>query len=151
MSALMKPADATAGLDRVACNAFIAGLELAGAGLIKIHGDRIAGGVAVQTRFDLAASYAPDGATIHYRYDITAHFTDEAGTELGNAAASVVLTAHAAAAGSTSCLEQFGGTSGALMAHPFLREAIASTAQRIGSPGVLLPMIKHQPDDSGED
>jgi preprotein translocase subunit SecB len=37
------------------------------------------------------------------------------------------------------------------MAHPYLREAIASTALRIGFPGVLLPLIKHQPDVADAD
>jgi hypothetical protein len=99
----------------------------------------------------MTAGYMQDGAVIHYRYDLTAHFTDDHGTALGSAAASVLITARATTAADTASIEQFGGTSGALVAHPYLREAIASTTLRIGFPGVLLPLIKHQPDATDED
>jgi hypothetical protein len=96
-------------------------------------------------KFDLMASYLWDEAVIHYRYEVTAHFIDDHNTVLGCTTASVQITVRTNIAVDETCIEQFGGTSGALMAHPYLREAIASTAQRIGFPGVLLPMIKHQP------
>jgi len=132
--------------DAATYNAFIAGLELVDIELVKVGGERVATGVATQTRFDLAASYLQDEATIRYRYDATARLMNEADTDLGHAAVSVMVTTRIAAAAEAICVERFGGTSGALMAHPYLREAIASTAQRLGFPGVLLPMIKYQPD-----
>jgi hypothetical protein len=141
-----RPAD----LEPATYNAFVGGLELAGIELVRVHGERAEAGAAAQTRFDMSAGYMRDGGVIHYRYDLTAHFTDDRGTALGSAAASVLITAHTAAA-DTASIEQFGGTSGALMAHPYLREAIASTALRIGFPGVLLPLIKHQPDVADAD
>ena len=140
MDTSTRPAD----LEPATYNAFVGGLELAGIELVRVHGERTEAGAAAQTRFDMSAGYMRDGGAIHYRYDLTAHFTDDRGTALGSAAASVLITARAAAA-DTASIEQFGGTSGALMAHPYLREAIASTALRIGFPGVLLPLIKHQP------
>ena len=133
------------GLDSATYNSFVADLELAGIELVKIYGERTAAGVSTQTRFDLTASYIQDEAVIHYRYEVTAHFVDDHDAVLGNAAASVQITVRTAIATTEACIEQFGGTSGALMAHPYLREAIASTAQRIGFQGVLLPTIKHQP------
>jgi hypothetical protein len=137
--------------DAATYNSFIAALQLRGIELVKIHGERTALGTASQSRFDLAAGYMQDSGAIHYRYDVMVHFLDDAGTSLGNASASVLLITSAAGAQDMACIERFGASSGALMAHPYLREAIASTAQRIGFPGVLLPMIKYQPDKLSED
>jgi hypothetical protein len=148
MDATTKVAAGTMKLDATSYNAFVAGLELAEIEPVKIHGERIAPGAATQTRFDLTAGYLEDGTTIRYRYDVTAHLTNDAGTDLGHAAASIVVTARATVGGDVMCIERFGGTSGALMAHPYLREAIAAAAQRVGFPGVLLPVIKYQPDQA---
>lgn len=137
--------------DAATYTAFLAALQLTGIELVKIHGERTAPGTASQSRFDLTAGYMQDSGAIHYRYDVTAYFLNDAGASLGNASASVLLITSAAAAQDMACVEHFGASSGALMAHPYLREAIASTAQRIGFPGVLLPMIKYQPDRPGED
>ncbi len=138
-------------LDSATYNGFVAGLELAGIDLVKIHGERTAGGVGTQTKFDLTATYMQGEGVIHYRYEATAHFIDDHDTMLGNIAASIQITVRSDIAVNEACILQFGGTSGALMAHPYLREAVASTAQRIGFPGVLLPLIKHQPITPGDD
>ena len=134
------------GLDPDTYNAFIAALQLTGVELVKIQGERTSPGVSSQNRFGLSAGYMLDGEKIHYRYDVTAHFLDDTGKVLGNASASVLLVASGVSAFSATCFECFGATSGALMAHPYLREAIASTAQRIGFPGILLPMMTCQSD-----
>jgi hypothetical protein len=126
-------------------NAFVADFELVGIELVKIHGERTSAGVTAQTRFDITAGYIQDEAIIHYRYEVAAYFVDDQDVALGSASASIQITIHTDIPVNPACIEQFGGTSGALMAHPYLREAIASTAQRIGFQGVLLPAIKHQP------
>ena len=151
MNTAITPSPEVAEPNSATYNAFVADLEFAAAELVKIHGERTAAGIATQIRFELAASYMQDEAAIHYRYDVTAHFIDEHDTALGNATASIQLIVRTTVAVSAALIEQFGGTSGAFMAHPYLREAIASTAQRIGFPGVLLPMIKHQSAEPDED
>lgn len=148
--ALQMTAAVEATPDPAAYSAFVAALQLSGIEVVKIHGERTAPGTASQSRFDLTAGYMQDNGTIHYRYEVTARFLNDAGTALGNASASVLLVTSADAAQDVACIEHFGSSSGALMAHPYLREAIASTAQRIGFPGILLPMIKYQPDEPGE-
>ena len=120
-------------------------LQLAGIELVKVQGERIAPGTAAQTRFDLTAGYMLNEDAIQYRFDVTAHFLDDSGATVGNSSASVILAARGAPTTDVACIERFGATSAALMVHPYLREAIASTAQRIGFPGVLLPMIKYHP------
>jgi hypothetical protein len=137
--------------DTSAYNSFVAALRLTGIELIKVHGERMASGAASQSRFDLAVGYMLGDGAIQYRYDLSAHFLDDAGIALGDASASVLLIASNAPTTDVAFVEQFGATSGALMVHPYLREVIASTAQRIGFPGVLLPMIKHQPKEPGAD
>jgi preprotein translocase subunit SecB len=144
MNVAATPSPEAMKLNPATYNAFVDDLELASVELVKIHGERTAAGVATQTRFDLEASYMRGEAVIHYRYEVTAHFVDEHETVLGDATASVQITIRTGVAIDEACIEQFGGTSGALMAHPYLREAIASTAQRIGFQGVLLPALKHQ-------
>lgn len=130
---------------------FVAGLRLTGIELIKVHGERTAPGAASQTRFDLAVGYMLADDAIQYRYDLAAYFLDNDGNDLGNASASVLLVTANAPTTDFACIEHFGATSGALMVHPYLREITASTAQRIGFPGVLLPMIKQQPGEAGTD
>jgi hypothetical protein len=142
---------ASAEPDTSAYNSFVAALHLMGIELIKVHGERMASGAASQTRFDLAVGYMLGDGTIQYRYDLAAHFLDDAGIAFGNASASVLLVASNAPTTDVACIEHFGTTSGALMVHPYLREVIASTAQRLGFPGVLLPMIKHQPREPATD
>jgi hypothetical protein len=132
-------------------NAFVAALQLTGIELIKVHAERTTSGAASQTRFDLAVGYMSGDDAIQYRYDLAAHFLDDTGTTLGYASVSFLLIASSAATADVACIEHFGATSGALMVHPYLREVTASTAQRIGFPGVLLPMIKHQPRELGSD
>ena len=145
------PSRGTAEPDSAVYNAFVADLEIGGIELVKLHGERTAPGVATHTKFNLTASYMLDEAVVHYRYEVTAHFVNDHAAVLGNASASIQITVRTEYPANEASIEQFGGTSGALMAHPYLREAIASTAQRIGFQGVLLPAIKHQPSEPDED
>ena len=150
-SALDMVGSGSAEPDSSTYNSFVAGLRLMGIELIKVHGERTASGAASQTRFDLAVGYMFADDAIQYRYDIATYFLDDDGNDLGNASASVLLVTANAPTTDVACIEHFGATSGALMVHPYLREVTASTAQRIGFPGVLLPMIKHQPEEAGTD
>lgn len=137
--------------DSVTYNSFVAALQLIGIEPVKVLGERMASGIASQTRFELAVGYMLSDDAIQYRYDLTAHFLDGSGIALGSASASILLVVSNAPTTDVACIEHFGATSGALMVHPYLREVIASTAQRLGFPGVLLPMIKHQPRGSATD
>ena len=137
--------------DSSAYNSFVAGLHLMDIELIKVHGERMTSGAASQTRFDLAVGYMIADDAIQYRYDLSTYLLDDAGNVLGNASASILLVTANAPTTDVACIEHFGATSGALMVHPYLREVTASTAQRIGFPGVLLPMIKQQPGEAGTD
>src|ERR1700678_1268492 len=118
-------------LDSTTYNAFIADLEVAGIELVKVHAERTAAGIATQTRFDLAATYMQGESVIYYRYEAIAHFVDEYETVLGNVAASIQLIVRSDVTVNEASIVQFGATSGTLMAHPYLREAVASMAQRI--------------------
>jgi preprotein translocase subunit SecB len=135
-------------LDSAAYNAFVADLELDAVDLVKVHGERTGVGHASQIRFDLAASYIQDEMAINYRYEVDAYVIDDDDKPLGTVAVTIQVTAYTTTEVDKDCIEQFGGTSGALIAHPYLREAVASAAQRIGFTGVLLPMIKQRPSNS---
>jgi hypothetical protein len=144
MNATVKTVDEAVKVDSADYNAFVADLELASIELVKVQCERIEAGAPAETKFDLSADYMQNGTDIHYRYELAAYFMDERGAFLGDACASLLLTARASIVGDPMYIERFGGTLGALIAQPYLREAIASTAQRIGFPGILLPMIKYQ-------
>jgi hypothetical protein len=138
-------ADATEALTAQTYNGFIADLQLLGIDVVRISGERRRSGHAAQTRFDLAAAWQPDDETIQWRYDVTAHLTDPDDADYGSVEASVIIAGRARTAPDPACAEQFGRTSGAMMAHPYLREAIATTALRLGFTGVLLPLVTQQP------
>jgi hypothetical protein len=131
-------------VDSASYNAFVADLELENIELVKVQCERTQVGVPVETRFDLSADYMQQGMNIHYRYELTAYFIDQHNALLGNALAALLITTRSETVGDPAHVEHFGGTLGALIAQPYLREAIASMAQRIGFPGVLLPMIKYR-------
>jgi hypothetical protein len=131
--------------DATAYNEFVGSVTLAAVNLVAIGGERRTAGEASQTRFDSGAGYQLEDREIHYRFDVIGHLTDDAGTDYGQVSASVIVTLTTPIVPDTACLERFGGTSVALMAHPYLREALASTAQRLGFAGVLLPIITQQP------
>lgn len=127
-------------------NAFVSTLSLASIDLVAVSGERRSVGVASRTRFDLQAGFQLGDDAIRYRFDLTAHLTDDDAGDCGQVSASVIITVSAPEGMDAACAEQFGDTSATMLAHPFLREAIASTAQRIGFPGVLLPLVVRQPD-----
>lgn len=123
-------------------------MEPAAVEVVKLQAERLSDGTAEKTAFDLAASYMQDKLVVRYRYDVRAHLTDEGGASRGSVAVSVLVTARKGGPADQNCVERFGATTGALIAHPYLREAVASSAQRIGFPGVLLPGLTSAPDES---
>lgn len=127
-------------------NAFVTGLTLGQVEFVRVNGERLLPGRGTESRFELAGGYQRDGGTVHYRYDLSAELLDEANGVLGRVEVSAVLTAIGDVL-DDRIVERFGATSGAMIVHPFLREAVASTASRVGFPGVLLPLMTVQPED----
>lgn len=130
---------------RVDYNAFIGSLSLAAINLVAIGGERREPGEASKTRYELSAGYQIEETSIHYRFDAHGHLTNDEATDLGDVRASVIVTVGAEAIPDEQCIERFGNTSALMMAYPYLREALASTAQRLGFSGVLLPLRTHTP------
>jgi hypothetical protein len=127
----------------------VASLEIQEAQLVKLSAERLQVGLPVGTHFEQHAGYArPDATTIHYRYDLVAHVVSETGIELGRVEAAVVLAVATLADADPPSVEMFGATSGAVIVHPFLREVLASPAQRIGYPGIMLPLLAAHPGQS---
>lgn len=123
-------------------NAWLAGVKLGAIEVVRLHAERRLGGIAPQTAYEMGVGWANEGDKIFWRYDVTAHLTDDAGADFGDVQVSVVLTAaHEQSDVDAACVERFGSTSGVFMTHPYLREAVATTALRLGFPGVTLPMM----------
>lgn len=130
-------------------NAWLAGLDLGAIEIVRLHAERRLSGVAPSTRYELSAGWTAESGQIFWRYDVQAHLTDDEGGDFGDVQASVLLRAeHRDENFDSGCIEQFGATSGTMLAHPFLREAVATTALRLGFPGVMLPMIIALPNET---
>ena len=124
--------------------AFVDRLELGQIQIAKIVANRVAAGESVETNFEIRIGFlAADGA-IHWRFDCAATILDAQGQTLGVVEAGVIVTAEYSGEPTPSpeIMAKFGETSASFMATPFLRETIASAAQRIGLPNVLLPMVR---------
>lgn len=154
VDATTEPVDLVAGEqatnepDPAAYNAFLGSANLVGINVVAISGERRASGDAPMTEVDLHAAFQCEEPYIHYRFDVVANLTDEDGTDFGSVNASVIVTLSVPELPSRECVEMFGATSATMMAHPYLREVVASTAQRLGFPNVLLPMILQNPKDN---
>lgn len=145
------PSGQATGDDVVAAdfNAFISSLEVGPIEVVALAGERHAPGPAPQTRFNMTAGFQRNDDVIVWRYEVDAKLTDDDGADFGFVSVAMVLTARSglSKAPADACLERFGRTSGLLMCYPFLREAIANTALRLGFVGVTLPMIALRPGD----
>jgi hypothetical protein len=135
-----------AGCDPETYNDFIRSLALLGVDVVKVSGERRAAGESSQTAFDLEVAYQLEDQMVRYWFQAKGRLTDEEKTNYGEIAASVVVTLRSTQTPSPACIERFGATSAAMIAHPYLREAIATTAQRLGFLGVLLPLLTQHPD-----
>lgn len=132
-------------------NAYIAGLTLRNVEVVRLYGERVAAGEPNEVKFDTALGYSGHGQEVNYRYDVTARLVDTAGNDVARVEVAAVLITASSSPSDEPTVARFAGTSGAMMAFPFLREAIATTAQRIGLPGVMMPIIRTTPATSGDD
>lgn len=129
-------------------SAWLAGLELGSIEVVRLQAERRLSGVAPISRYELAAGWTVEENQIFWRYDLTAHLTDDANSDYGDVQTSVLLRAvHSEPEADPACIERFGATSGTMITHPYLREVVATTALRLGFPGVMLPMITARPDE----
>ena len=121
-------------------NAFVAGLALEEIQLVRVSGERRIAGEPSELGFGFGGGFAVEADRLQIRYDVTAQLLGDEAAVLSEVQASVVVVLAMAEAGSPECFNRFAGSSGALMAHPYLREVVQSTAARLGHPGVVVPM-----------
>lgn len=122
-------------------NAFVESAELAGVDIVSVSGERRLPGEPPLVRFDLTAGYQVEGGTIRYRFDGVANLSDSEGQDYGEVRAAVVVSVNVEPDPDPACVQMFGAMTTTMTAHPYLREALATTAARIGFPGVLLPFL----------
>lgn len=113
----------------------------------KLAGERLIEGLAPRTNYRTATAYARadgDADVVAFRFDVTAELMSESGEDV-LARIDVVYAVHYDVPDlksvSDADLMFFGSTSAALVATPYLREAIFSMAQKLGQQGVLLPGV----------
>jgi hypothetical protein len=134
-----------------AYSAFVQALTLESIDVVKLNAERRAPGDASHTRFELSAAWQRAEDRMLWRYEVVAHLTDPDENDYGTVEAAVIVSARSDVEPDLAALQQFGMTSGSFMAHPYLREVIASTALRLGFSGVLLPVLTQQPAPEGQD
>ena len=138
-------------LDASVYNAYIAGLLVHNIEVVRLYAERLAAEEPSEVKFDTALGYARQGQGVNYRYDVTARLVDAAGNDVAKVEVAAVLVTVSSAPSDEAAVARFAGTSGAMMAFPFLREATATTAQRIGFPGVMMPIIRATPATSSDE
>lgn len=133
--------------DPAVYNAYVATVRLENVEVVSLHGERVDDVAAVgEPRFDITSRYQRrEGGSVVYRYDATCRLPGPDGAEVGRVHALVHVHTVSDEPGPDWVVERFGRTSGAFVAHPYVREAIGTTAHRVGFPGVVLPMIKALP------
>lgn len=131
-------------VDAEVYNAFVSAVTLDRIEVVKVMAERRAPGDVVSTDFDLEASYLIGERSLHWRFDCTATAQDDDGETLGDVEASVLVTMEYGGGDEPSemVMRQFASSSVVFLAYPYLREAIATTALRIGLPDVLLPLVR---------
>jgi hypothetical protein len=128
-------------IDAEAYNRFVQSASLSGITVVALNGERRASGDATQTRFHVEAGFKTEGDFILYRFDGVGRLTDQQETDYGEVSASVIVAVKVTEIPEPTFIEQFGATSAVMMAHPYLRETLASTALKMGFRGISLPMI----------
>ncbi|GCD91205.1 hypothetical protein [Nocardioides sp. LS1] len=126
-------------------NAFVEALSLGSVETHRVLAERVGPGESEEASFETRVGFMTGESSAHWRYDASVTIVDSEGTALGTIEVAIVVTAtyeDAAVSPSPEVLARFGGTTAALIAHPYLRETIATAAQRIGFTGVTLPMLK---------
>lgn len=124
-------------------NAFVAQANLAQIDVARILAERVAPGESKETAFETRLGFMVGEGALHWRFDCTANVVDADGVTLGLVETAVIVTTeYVNDAPSREVMVLFGNTSAALIAHPYLRETIATAAQRIGLPNVLLPALR---------
>ena len=127
-------------------NAFVASITHMNVSTIKVTGERTAGGNAANTKFELSSQYQIKPNKVLYRFDARGDIVDADKATLGNIETSVLVTFNTSIEQpDEACIKQFGATSAAMIAHPYLRESLSATALRIGIPGIVLPILTQEP------
>lgn len=66
------------------CTAWLAGVKLGAIEVVRVHAERRLAGIAPQRAYELGVGWASEGDKIFWRYDVTAHLTDDARADFGD-------------------------------------------------------------------
>lgn len=132
----------TAEPDVARYNAYVEAVDVTEIEIARVLGERRAKGRPAESHFDLATAFQRAGDDVIYRYELRCTIVDDAPVELGHVETVVLVHTRAVGDAPDDVVDRFAATSGTTIAYPFLREVLASTAQRLGFPGVLLPLVK---------
>lgn len=122
-------------------NRFAMSVRLQSVEQLKLTAERVAQGPATNFDFSLETEVAILEEHVFYRYDGSADLKDADGNSVCPVSASIALAfAYEGDAPSEEIAGRYGLTTGMLLAHPYLREAIQTLAARLGFPQVALPL-----------
>lgn len=121
-------------------NEFVHGLVLLEVNTVRLVAEALRPGLSPETTYELRASVATEESHLFLRYDAAASLLGDDGDPVARIETALVLVFRIDSTPPPEIVEHFGSTSGTLMAHPYLREALQSLSARLGYPGVLLPL-----------
>jgi hypothetical protein len=144
-----------ASIDSATFNELVAQARLHTVQQVRVFAERYDAGPSPVTNYAVSSSYgvADEQDRVAYRFDVEAMLLGEdEQSQVGRVEGSFVVIYDIAGARSAApaMLELFGATSVPLVVHPFLREAVANTAARLGFPGVFMPTSVYGPRQDGE-
>lgn len=139
-----------AALSAESYNEFVAGITLGEIVTTKLSAERTGPGEAGASRFDIQGGVAVEDGTLQCQFTVTAHILTDEDQQIGSVEVVLVTLFGANPQPSPAAAEQFARTSAATIAMPYLREAVASAALRVGFPGVTMPLYIAMPSQEGQ-
>jgi len=124
-------------------NAFIHGSQLLGIDTTNLHADRLRPGAAPTTSYELESNFSVVDKSLFLRFECTATLKGDDGEPVAHVRVAMVLAfSFVGPEPSVAVVQRFTENVGLMMITPNLREAIHSTALRLGYTGVTLPIMK---------
>jgi CO dehydrogenase/acetyl-CoA synthase delta subunit len=134
---------------------FVEKLELATVQYWAMHCERLKVGEAPKTTYALGVKLAIEGQRAYYRVDAYATPLDVDDQPVAQIENSVIVAFDLPKSDPPPewALARFGSQNAVMMAYPFIREAVASMALRLGLPGIIMPMAiaPHGPEETPDE
>lgn len=131
--------------------AFVAGVEVQWIEVVLLHAEKRS--VNASNDFEVQIGGGNALAEDHFlsRFEAKASVTDADGDDAAQLQVALIIKFSSETVPDEELVERFSRSTGVMMATPYLRENLASLAQRTNVEGVLLPLVRLQGGVAGGD